>query len=213
MLIQQKVTAEMQRQNSPISLLAFSGLQCSGATGASIQDLGIEHGPRTLVITCNGGKVVTSRSPRAARAIDLAIGERSEGPDSLYPAGRRLAMMNLVPAVVVPAACGACWWIGDKAACLLAAGRLRQPVLPGWTGGVHRHHGLQVTGPPLRRIYRCPAARRRGWAELGVCATGQIQDLVLRLPRETRPGLSRRGHGELTRPADHAVVMSARIEE
>lgn len=33
-----------------------------------------------------------------------------------------LAMMNLLPAVVVPAACGACWWIGDKAACFLAAG-------------------------------------------------------------------------------------------
>jgi hypothetical protein len=33
-----------------------------------------------------------------------------------------MAMMNLLPAVVVPAACGASWWISDKAACFLVAG-------------------------------------------------------------------------------------------
>lgn len=48
---------------------------------------------------------------------------------------------------------------------------------------------------------------------MGVLATGQFQDLVLRLPRETRPGFEPQGHGELTRPADHAVVMSAMIGE
>lgn len=48
---------------------------------------------------------------------------------------------------------------------------------------------------------------------MGVFATGQFQDLVLRLPRETRPGFGPQRHGELTRPADHAVVMSAMIEE
>jgi integrase/recombinase XerD len=36
---------------------------------------------RTLTITRKGGKVVTiPLAPRTARAIDLAIGERCEGP-------------------------------------------------------------------------------------------------------------------------------------
>ena len=48
---------------------------------------------------------------------------------------------------------------------------------------------------------------------MGVFATGQFQGLVLRLLRETRPEFEPQGHGELTRPADHAVVMSAMIGE
>jgi integrase len=44
-----------------------------------------------LVITRKGGKVVTiPLAPRTARAIDLAIGERSDGPLFLVPDGRRL---------------------------------------------------------------------------------------------------------------------------
>jgi integrase/recombinase XerD len=43
------------------------------------------------VITRKGGKVVTiPLAPRTARAIDLAIGERSDGPIFLAPDGRRL---------------------------------------------------------------------------------------------------------------------------
>ena len=46
---------------------------------------------RTLVITRKGGKNVTiPLAPRTARAIDLAIGERPEGPIFLTPDGRRL---------------------------------------------------------------------------------------------------------------------------
>ena len=60
-----------------ISLLALNGLRVSEATNANIEALGIERGHRTLVITRNGGKVVTiPLAPRTARAIDLAIGER-----------------------------------------------------------------------------------------------------------------------------------------
>jgi hypothetical protein len=33
-----------------------------------------------------------------------------------------MAMTNLLPAVVVPAACSASWWISDKPACFLTAG-------------------------------------------------------------------------------------------
>jgi integrase/recombinase XerD len=43
------------------------------------------------VITRKGGKVVTiPLAPRTARAIDLAVGERSEGPVFLAADGRRL---------------------------------------------------------------------------------------------------------------------------
>ena len=52
-------------EHALVSLLALNGLRVSEATGADIQALGIERGHRTLVITRKGGKVVTSRSPRA----------------------------------------------------------------------------------------------------------------------------------------------------
>ena len=40
-------------------LPALNGLRVSKATGADIEDLGIERGHRTLVITRKGGKIVT----------------------------------------------------------------------------------------------------------------------------------------------------------
>jgi len=74
-----------------ISLLALNGLRVSEATGASIEALGLERGHRTLVITGQGGTVVTiPLAPRTARAIDLAAGERVEGPMFTAPDGRRL---------------------------------------------------------------------------------------------------------------------------
>jgi integrase len=73
-----------------ISLLALNGLRVSEATGANIEALGVERGHRTLVITRKGGKVVTiPLAPRTARAIDLAVGERSEGPVFLAADARR----------------------------------------------------------------------------------------------------------------------------
>ena len=78
-------------EHALISLLALNGLRVSEATGASIEALGIERGHRTLVITRKGGKVVTiPLAPRTARAIDLAIGERTEGSIFLTPDGRRM---------------------------------------------------------------------------------------------------------------------------
>jgi site-specific recombinase XerD len=74
-----------------ISLLALNGLRVSEATGADIQALGVERGHRTLVITRKGGKIVTiPLAPRTARAIDLAISERCDGPIFTAPDGRRL---------------------------------------------------------------------------------------------------------------------------
>ena len=78
-------------EHALISLLALNGLRVSEATGANIEALGTERGHRTLTITRKGGKVVTiPLAPRTARAIDLAIGERSDGPLFLVPDGRRL---------------------------------------------------------------------------------------------------------------------------
>jgi integrase/recombinase XerD len=74
-----------------ISLLALNGLRVSEATGADIEHLGLERGHRTLTITGKGGKVVTiPLAPRTARAIDLAIAERTGGPVFLAADGRRL---------------------------------------------------------------------------------------------------------------------------
>jgi integrase/recombinase XerD len=78
-------------EHALISLLALYGLRVSEATGASIEALGVERGHRTLVITRKGGKGVTiPLAPRTARAIDLAIGERCDGPIFLTANGRRL---------------------------------------------------------------------------------------------------------------------------
>ena len=78
-------------EHALISLLALNGLRVSEATGVNIEALGVERGHRMLVITRKGGKVVTiPLAPRTARAIDLAVGERSDGPLFLAADGRRL---------------------------------------------------------------------------------------------------------------------------
>jgi integrase/recombinase XerD len=64
-----------------LSLLALNGLRVSEATGANIEALGLERGHRTLTVLRKGAKtVIVPLAPRTARAVDLAVGERSEGP-------------------------------------------------------------------------------------------------------------------------------------
>src|SRR6201984_1875668 len=78
-------------EHALMSLLALNGLRGSEATGADIEHLGLDRGHRTLTITRKSGKVVTiPLAPRTARAIDLAIGERTGGPVFLAAGGRRL---------------------------------------------------------------------------------------------------------------------------
>lgn len=56
-------------------------VEISEALNSDLEDLGLERGHRTLTITRKGGKIVTiPLAPRTARAIDLYVGERSEGP-------------------------------------------------------------------------------------------------------------------------------------
>jgi integrase/recombinase XerD len=79
------------RDHALISLLALNGLRVSEAAGADIEHLGLERGHRTLRILREGGKVVTvPLAPRTARAIDLAVGERCEGPIFVAADGRRI---------------------------------------------------------------------------------------------------------------------------
>jgi site-specific recombinase XerD len=78
-------------EHALIALLALNGLRVSEGTGASIEALGLERGHRTLTIVRKGGKVVTiPLAPRTARAVDLAVGERYEGPIFLGFDGNRL---------------------------------------------------------------------------------------------------------------------------
>jgi integrase/recombinase XerD len=68
-----------------------NGLRVSEAIGANIEQLGLERGHRTLTFLRKGSKTVTiPLAPRTARAIDLAVGERSEGPIFTSCGGHRL---------------------------------------------------------------------------------------------------------------------------
>jgi integrase/recombinase XerD len=79
------------RDHALISLLALNGLRISEAIGADIENIGLERGHRTVTILRKGGKVVTiPLAPRTARAIDLAVGERCQGPILVGPNGRRI---------------------------------------------------------------------------------------------------------------------------
>lgn len=78
------------RDHGLACLLALNGLRISEALNADIEHLGVERGHRTLIITRKGGKIVTiPMAPRTARAIDLCVGERDEGPLFLNRDGTR----------------------------------------------------------------------------------------------------------------------------
>ena len=77
-------------EHALISLLALNGLRVSEATGADIEHLGLERGHRTLTISARAKVVTIPLAPRTARAIDLAVGERTGGPVFLAADGRRL---------------------------------------------------------------------------------------------------------------------------
>jgi integrase/recombinase XerD len=79
------------RDHALISLLALNGLRVSEAIGTDIEALGLERGHRTLTILRKGAKVVTiPLAPRTARAIDLLVGERCEGPIFVASTGERI---------------------------------------------------------------------------------------------------------------------------
>jgi integrase/recombinase XerD len=72
-------------------LLGLNGLRVSEACSTNVEDLGFERGHRTLQILGKGNKPATiPLVPRTARTIDLAIGERHEGPILRRQDGQRL---------------------------------------------------------------------------------------------------------------------------
>ena len=74
-----------------VSGYAARRLEVRHALGADIEKLGLERGHWTLRILRKGGKIVTiTLAPRTARAIDLAVGDRSEGPIFVDGNGQRL---------------------------------------------------------------------------------------------------------------------------
>jgi integrase/recombinase XerD len=63
----------------------------SEAIGANIDAIGLERGHRILSVVRKGGKLVTMPlAPRVARAVDLALGERVDGPVFVDSEGQRL---------------------------------------------------------------------------------------------------------------------------
>ena len=125
-------------EHALISLLALNGLRVSEATGADIEALGLERGHRTLVITRKGGKVVTiPLAPRTARAIDLAIGERCEGP--VFLARTAGGWTGTAPG-------------GSSAASPAGLGSPR-------TSGRTRC-GMRSSPPPWTPAYRCATSRK-----------------------------------------------------
>jgi site-specific recombinase XerD len=74
-----------------IALLGLLGLRIFEACGASIGDLGEEHGHRVLKVCGKGGKVVLIPLPPAvARALDHAVDGRDDGPILLNTLGARM---------------------------------------------------------------------------------------------------------------------------
>jgi integrase/recombinase XerD len=72
-------------------LLGLNGLRVSEACATNIEDLGFERGHRVLGIIGKGNKPAKiPLVPRTARTIDLAIGERHDGPILRRRDGRRL---------------------------------------------------------------------------------------------------------------------------
>lgn len=79
------------RDHALACLLGLNGLRVSEACNADIEKMAMERGHRTLLVDRKGGKrVLIPLAPRTSRALDLAIGERAEGPVLLGNDGERL---------------------------------------------------------------------------------------------------------------------------
>jgi integrase/recombinase XerD len=72
-------------------LLGLNGLRVSEACETNVEDMAFERGHRVLRIIGKGNKpALIPLVPRTARTIDLAVGERRDGPILLRHDGQRL---------------------------------------------------------------------------------------------------------------------------
>ncbi len=72
-------------------LLGLNALRVSEACGADLEDLALANGHRTLRIVGKGNRpALIPLAPRTARAIDSAVGERTDGPLLARHDGSRL---------------------------------------------------------------------------------------------------------------------------
>lgn len=82
-------------QHALVCLLLLNGLRISEACSANVEALSVEYGHRTLTVARKGGKVQTlPLAPAVARALDAAIGERTDGPLLLTVANTRMTRTN-----------------------------------------------------------------------------------------------------------------------
>ena len=74
-----------------VAMLGLLGLRIFEACGATIEDLGEEHGHRVLKVRGKGGKVVlTPPPPAVSRAIERAVADRESGPIMRTRSGTRM---------------------------------------------------------------------------------------------------------------------------
>lgn len=82
-------------QHAMICLLTLNGLRISEACSINVDDLSFEYGHRTVRVARKGGELQTlPLSPKTARALDTAIGERTSGPLLLTAANTRMTRFN-----------------------------------------------------------------------------------------------------------------------
>ena len=73
------------------ALLGLNGLRASEACESNIEEMALERGHRVLRIVGNGNKpALIPLVLRTARTIDLAVGERTQGPILVRHDGQRL---------------------------------------------------------------------------------------------------------------------------
>ncbi len=74
-----------------VALLSLNALRVSEAVGIDIENMAVQRGHRTVSIMGKGSKPATiPMPPRVCRAVDLACGERTEGPLILDTRGVRM---------------------------------------------------------------------------------------------------------------------------
>ena len=72
-------------------LLALNALRVSEACSADLSELAVANGHRTLRVVGKGNQpALIPLAPRTARAIDTAVGERTDGPLPARAEGSRL---------------------------------------------------------------------------------------------------------------------------